>query len=95
MNAFVGNDLQTVRAEAGGFVTLLVETDDTVIKGQKIAVQRIGFGDVVREHAAPADGRVAIVGTDLATDRGTEISTILVDRADCAAAACGYGGIVP
>jgi predicted deacylase len=95
MNAFVGDDLESVLAVAGGYVTLSVKVNDTVTKGQKIAVQRNGFGDIVAEYVSPADGRVAIVGTDAATDRGTEIATILVKRASCAANACDYGGIVP
>jgi predicted deacylase len=95
MAAFVGDDLETVSAVAGGFVTVLVKTNDTVTKGQKIAVQRNGFGDIVQDYVSPADGRVAIVGTDAATDRGTEIATILVKRGTCAGTACDYGGIVP
>lgn len=95
IGAFVGNDLETVRAVAGGFVTPLVKTNDSVTKGQKIAVQRNGFGDIVQEYVSPADGRVAIVGIDAATDRGTEIATILVERASCAGDRCDYGGIVP
>lgn len=95
MGAFVGDDLETVSAVAGGFVTLFVKVNDIVTKGQKIAVQRNGFGDIVQEYQSPADGRVAIVGTDAATDRGTEIATILVKRASCADNACDYGGIVP
>jgi hypothetical protein len=95
MNAFVGNDLETVSAVGGGFVTLLVKTNDAVTRGQKIAIQRNAFGDTVHEYLSPADGRVAIVGTDAATDRGTEIATILVKRASCSGGQCDYGGIVP
>jgi len=95
MEAFVGDDLESVLAVAGGFVTLLVKVNDTVTKGQKIAEQRNGFGDIVHEYVAPADGRVAIVGTDAATERGTEIATLLVKRASCAGGACDFGGIVP
>ncbi len=92
---FVGNDLETISAVAGGFVTLLVKLNDAVTRGQKIAVQRNGFGDVVHEYLSPADGRVAIIGTDAATERGGEIATILVKRAVCDAAECTDGGIVP
>ena len=94
-DAFVGNDLETVRADAGGFVTLLVALNDEVKQGQKIAVQRNGFGDIVHEYRSPANGRVAIIGTDAATDRGVEIATILVKRAECTGDECSYGGIVP
>lgn len=83
--------VETVGAVAGGFVTL----NDAVTKGQKLAVQRNGFGDVVHEYLAPADGRVAIIGIDAATERGGEIATILVKRESCAAEECTDGGITP
>jgi predicted deacylase len=92
---FVGNDLESARVVAGGFVTLLVKLNDTVAKGQKIAVQRNGFGDIVHEYLAPADGRVAIIGTDAATERGSRIASILVKRDNCADGQCDYDGIVP
>ena len=93
--AFVGNDLESVRAVAGGFVTRLVKLNDSVTKGQKIAIQRNGFGAVVHEYLAPADGRVAIIGTDAATERGGRIATILVKRAACGGDECSGEGIVP
>lgn len=92
---FVGNDLETVSAVAGGFVTLLVKLNDAVTRGQKIAIQRNGFGDVVHEYLSPADGRVAIVGTDAATERGGEIATILVKRDACPGTECSVGDFVP
>ena len=84
-----------VRVVAGGFVTLLVKLNDTVTQGQKIAIQRNGFGDIVHEYLAPADGRVAIIGTDAATERGSRIASILVKRASCSGGQCDYDGIVP
>ena len=92
---FVGNDLESVRPVAGGFVTLLVKLNDTVTKGQKIAVQRNGFGDIVHEYTSPADGRVAILGTDAATERGSEIATILVKRENCDGDECKDYDITP
>ena len=94
-NAFVGDDIELARVVAGGFVTLLVKLNDTVTKGQKIAIQRNGFGDVVHEYLAPADGRVAVIGTDAATERGSKIAYILVDRASCAGGLCDFDRIVP
>jgi len=92
---FVGDDIESVQAVAGGFVTLLVKLNDTVAKGQKIAIQRNGFGDVVHEYLAPADGRVAVIGTDAATERGGRIAYILVDRASCTGGQCDIDDIVP
>jgi predicted deacylase len=94
-NVFIGNDLESVRAVAGGFLTLLVKLNDAVSKGQRVAVQRNSFGDVVHEYRAPADGRVAIVGSDAASERGSEILTLLVNRADCGAKSCEPGKAPP
>ncbi len=90
---FIGNDLESVSGMAGGFVTVLVKLNDAVTKGQVVAVQRNSFGDIVHTYRAPADGRVAIIGTDAATERGGEIATILVKRGSCADAQCDYGNV--
>ena len=90
-NVFIGNDLESVRGVAGGFVTMLVKLNDAVKKGQRVAIQRNSFGDVVHEYLAPADGRVAIIGSDAASERGSEIMTLLVNRPDCGPKACDYG----
>jgi hypothetical protein len=90
-NVFIGNDLESVRGVAGGFLTLYVKLNDAVTKGQRVAVQRNSFGDVVHEYLAPADGRVAIIGSDAASERGSEILTLLVNRSDCGTKPCGYG----
>jgi hypothetical protein len=94
-NVFIGNDLEGLRGAAGGFLTLLVKLNDSVTKGQRVAVQRNSFGDVVHEYLAPADGRVAIVGSDAASERGSEILTLLVNRADCNTKSCDQGDEAP
>jgi predicted deacylase len=95
VGAFIGDDLESVSAVTGGYVTVLVKLNEQVTKGQQVAVQRNSFGDVVQEYVAPADGRVAIIGTDAATERGGEILTLLVKRGNCAGGGCDYGGIEP
>jgi hypothetical protein len=87
-NVFIGNDLASLRGSAGGFLTLLVKLNDAVTKGQRVAIQRNSFGDVVHEYLAPADGRVAIIGSDAASERGSAILTLLVNRADCDTRSC-------
>lgn len=89
---FIGNDLESMQAVTGGFVTFLVKLNDAVTKGQRVAIQRNSFGDVVHEYLAPADGRVAIIGSDAASERGSAIVTLLVNRPECGAnKACDYG----
>jgi hypothetical protein len=63
-NVFRGNKLEDIPSVTGGFVELLVKLNDEVKKGQKVAIQRNAFGDVVHEYSAGMDGRVAIIGTD-------------------------------
>jgi hypothetical protein len=89
---FHGNDLVDIRSVGGGFVTLLVKPNDVVKKGQKVALQRNAFGDVVHEYAASADGRVAIVGTDAIRERGAGIVSILTNNPRCLAEPCPYHG---
>jgi predicted deacylase len=92
---FIGDDLESANAVTGGYMTVLVKLNEAVTKGQKIAVQRNSFGDVVHEYLAPADGRVAIIGTDSATERGGTIVSLLVKRNGCTSGTCDYGGIEP
>ncbi len=92
VNAFRGNALVDVVADTGGFVEYLVELNDAVTEGQKLAIQRNAFGDVVREYQATASGRVAIRGTDAIRERGSDIAVILTDRPDCPPEGCPYYG---
>jgi len=92
VNAFRGNALVDVIADTGGFVEYLVELNDAVTEGQKLAIQRNAFGDVVREYQATASGRVAIRGTDAIRERGSDIVTILTDSPDCPPEGCPYYG---
>jgi hypothetical protein len=69
-----------------------VELNEAVTEGQKLAIQRNAFGDVVREYQATAAGRVAIRGTDAIRERGSDIAVILTDRPDCPPEGCPYYG---
>ncbi|MBC3231155.1 M14 family metallopeptidase [Serratia fonticola] len=61
---FIGNEMSSIRAEVGGFTEILVNVGDSVVKGQKVAVQRNAFGDTIREYTATHDGRVLAIGND-------------------------------
>ena len=89
---FRGNDLEDIPTVTGGFVELLVKLNDEVKKGQKVAIQRNAFGDVVHEYTARVDGRVAIIGTDAIGERGVNIVTILASGTDCPTDGCPYHG---
>lgn len=91
-NVFVGNKLDDSFAAMSGFTEVLVKLNDTVKVGQKLAVQRNAFGDVVKEYFAASDGRVAIIGTDAIRERGVDIVSILTNSSQCPADGdgCGY-----
>ncbi|WP_127958283.1 M14 family metallopeptidase [Serratia microhaemolytica] len=61
---YIGNSMNSIRAEVGGFAEILVKTGDSVQKGQKVAIQRNAFGDVLREYYAPNAGKVLSIGDD-------------------------------
>lgn len=69
-----------------------MELNDAVTEGQKLAIQRNAFGDVVRECQATAAGRIAVRGTDAIRERGSDIAVILTDRPDCPPEGCPYDG---
>jgi predicted deacylase len=75
-----GNELETVRATAGGFLELLVELRDRVIPGQPVAIQRNAFGDVVAEYQASVAGAIAVVARDALCEPGTRIVQILYSK---------------
>ena len=93
-NAFVGNDMEVIRATSGGFVELLLKLGEKVAPGQKVAVQRNSFGDVVQEYKATVEGEVAILGTDAIQEPGSRLMEILTNSSDpkCAEGGCPYQG---
>lgn len=92
--AFFGNDLEIIRSSTGGFVELLVKLGDKVTSGQKLAIQRNSFGDVLEEFTSKVDGEVAVLGTDALREPGARLMEILVNRKDqkCADGGCPYVG---
>src|SRR6516225_772577 len=55
---FIANSGHTVLATHGGFVELLVKLNDKVKVGQKVAIQRNTFGEVVAEYTSEVAGEV-------------------------------------
>jgi predicted deacylase len=80
-NLFVGNSAHPVLATRGGFVEFLVKLDDKVEAGQKVAIQRDTFGDVVAEYTSGVAGKVAAYRTDVTTEPGNMLMTVLYNRA--------------
>ena len=77
---FVGNSAYPVLATRGGFVELLVKLNDKVEAGQKVAVQRNAFGEVVAEYSSGVTGQVASYRTDVTSEPGNMLVTVLYNR---------------
>jgi predicted deacylase len=79
--AFVGDRMHVVAASEGGFVEVLVQLDEEVSPGQKVATQRNAFGEVVADYATDTGGRVTAFRTDATAEPGDPLVFILFDSA--------------
>lgn len=79
---FFGDSFESIRATAGGYLELLVDLRDKVTPGQKVALQRNSFGDVVAEYEASVTGKVATLARDALSEPGSRIMQILYDSAN-------------
>ena len=77
----VADAMFPVIATHGGFVELLVELNQAVKAGQKLAIQRNPFGEIVAEYTAPRDGEIGARRTDATAEPGTPILFALFDSA--------------
>ncbi len=78
---FVGNSGHTVLATHGGFVELLVKLNDKVDVGQRLAIQRNTFGEVVAEYISGVAGEVSGYRTDATAEPGTPLVFIFYNKA--------------
>jgi predicted deacylase len=74
---FVANSGHTILATHGGFVELLVKLNDKVKVGQKLAIQRNTFGEVVAEYTSEVAGEVAARRSDATAEPGIPLVIIL------------------
>ena len=79
---YIANDMVSVKAAVGGYADVLVKIGDTVQEGQKIAVQRNPFGDVIKEYTAPKTGKVLSIGTGATREPGGLLVRILFQNSD-------------
>jgi uncharacterized protein len=79
---FFGDEFEIIRATVGGFLELLVDLNDEVTSGQKVAIQRNSFGDVVAEYTASVVGEVATIARDALSEPGARVLEILYDSTD-------------
>ncbi len=79
---FFGDKFESISSTTGGYLELLVDLRDTVTPGQKVALQRNSFGDIVAEYEASVEGQVATIARDALSEPGSRIMQILHKSAD-------------
>lgn len=81
VGVFVGNSAFPILATQAGFVEHLVRLNDRVEPGQKLAIQRDAFGEVVAEYTSSVTGEVAGLRSDATAEPGDPLTFILFNRA--------------
>lgn len=81
VSVFVGNSSFPILATAGGLVEHLVKLNDKVEAGQKVAVQRNSFGEVVAEYTSGVGGEITGQRSDAMSEPGNPLVFILYHKA--------------
>lgn len=81
VTVFVGNSAFPILATAGGLVEHLVKLNDKVEAGQKVAVQRNSFGEVVAEYTSGVVGEITGQRSDAMSEPGNPLVFILFQKA--------------
>jgi len=80
-NIFIANSGHTILSTNGGFVELLVKLKDKVKVGQKVAIQRNTFGEVVAEYTSGVAGEVLGRRSEATAEPGIPLIAILYNDA--------------
>jgi len=80
VTVFVGNNAFPILATAGGIVEHLVKLNDKVVAGQKVAVQRNSFGEVVAEYTSGVIGEITGQRSDAMSEPGNPLVFILFNK---------------
>jgi predicted deacylase len=80
-NVYIGRNAVPVLATQGGFIELLVKLEGDVTAGQKLAIQRNAFGEVMAEYISPVNGRIGGMRSDTTSEPGNVLMFILADGA--------------
>lgn len=78
---FIGNSSHFILATHGGFVELPVKLNDEVKVGQKVAIQRNTFGEVVAEYTSGVAGEVTGRRSEATAEPGIPLIAILYNDA--------------
>ncbi|SHG31421.1 hypothetical protein SAMN02745157_3991 [Kaistia soli DSM 19436] len=77
VNVFTGNSAFPILATEGGLVEHLVKLNERVQPGQKLALQRNSFGEVVAEYKSGVSGVVTGQRSDAMAEPGNPLAFIL------------------
>lgn len=80
VTVFIGNSGFPILATQGGLVEHLVKLNDKVEPGQKVAIQRNGFGEVVAEYMSEVAGEVMGQRSDAMSEPGNPLVLILFNK---------------
>ena len=80
VTVFVGNSSFPILATAGGLVEHLVKLNDKVEAGQKVAIQRDSFGEVVAEYTSGVAGEITGQRSDAMSEPGNPLVFILYTK---------------
>jgi len=81
VTVFTGNSAFPILATQGGIVEHLVKLNDKVEPGQKVAIQRNSFGEVVAEYTSGVAGEVTGQRSDAMSEPGNPLVFILFNKA--------------
>jgi len=81
VTVFVGDSAFPILATAGGIVEHLVKLNDKVEAGQKVAIQRNSFGEVVAEYVSGVAGEITGQRSDAMSEPGNPLVFILFHKA--------------
>jgi predicted deacylase len=81
VSVFIANSALPILATHGGLVEHLVKLNDKVAAGQKVAIQRNSFGEVVAEYSSSVAGEVAGLRSDAMSESGNPLAFILFNKA--------------
>jgi uncharacterized protein len=80
LDVFIGNSAFPILAIEGGFIEHLVKLNDKVEAGQKVAIQRNSFGEVVAEYSSSVAGEVTGLRSDATSEPGNPLAFILFNK---------------
>ncbi|MBB3589916.1 hypothetical protein FHX08_000260 [Rhizobium sp. BK529] len=80
VNVFVGNSAFPILATQGGIVEHLVKLNDKVEPGQRVAIQRNSFGEVVAEYTSGVAGEITGQRSDAMSEPGNPLAFILFHK---------------